>query len=159
MRNRAKGYRRLTEDEAKQYYSKEEDDLNMDYIGYTMLPDPEDPKWDLITYYTTRRKHSEFKGEGRYYIYILENETMPGIYKIGYTRKKPEERAIQLSKSTGVPLPFKVIYALRCHDGEGMEYEIHKSLSKYRLNKQREFFSCTLEEATQVIEKISKRYV
>ena len=84
---------------------------------------------------------------------------MPGILKIGYTGKKPEERATQLSKSTGVATPFRVAFAAKCHDGEGMEYEVHQELKEYRVNSDREFFSCTLNEAQQAIKKIGQRYV
>jgi hypothetical protein len=149
----------LTLEEASQYYSKEEDKLGAPLMGFTLTKDPDDPKWDNVTYYTTRRKISAYKGEGRYYIYVLENDTMPGILKIGYTGKKPEERATQLSKSTGVPTPFRVVFATKCHDGEGMEYEVHQELKEYRVNNDREFFSCTLEEAQKAIEKIGQRYV
>ena len=149
----------LTVEEASQYYSKEEDKLGAPLMGFTLTKDPDDPKWDNVTYYTTRRKVSAYKGEGRYYIYVLENDTMPGVLKIGYTGKKPEERATQLSKSTGVPTPFRVAFATKCHDGEGMEYEVHQELKEYRVNNDREFFSCTLQEAQIAIEKIGQRYV
>lgn len=149
----------LTLEEASQYYSKEEDKLGAPLMGFTLTKDLDDPRWDKVTYYTTRRKISEYKGEGRYYIYVLENDTMPGVLKIGYTGKKPEERATQLSKSTGVPTPFRVAFAVKCHDGEGMEYEVHQELKEYRVNNDREFFSCTLNEAQKAIEKIGQRYV
>ena len=152
-------FRRLTEEEAIEYYSQEEDKLNSPITGYTMVPDPDDSKWHIVTYYTSRRKTSPYKGEGKYYVYVLENDSMPGLYKIGYTKKTPEYRASQLSRSTGVPHPFKVAFATRCHDGEGLEYEVHKELEQYRVNNEREFFSCTLEEAKKAIETIGKRYV
>ena len=151
-----KDFKRLTAKEANQFYTKEEDKLDSSLVGYTMVKDMDG--WDTVTYYTNRRKTSKFKGEGRYYVYILENESIPGQYKIGYTGKTPEERAKQLSKSTGVPTPFKVVYAFKCHDGERAEYEVHKELAEYRINSEREFFNCTLSEATQAIEKVIKRY-
>ncbi len=36
------------------------------------------------------------------HIYILMNPTMPGYLKIGMTTRSPEERARELSNSTGV---------------------------------------------------------
>lgn len=152
-------FRRLTEEEASQYYTKDEDKLHAPLIGYTLVPDPNDPKWQLVTYYSARRKISPYKGEGRYHIYVLENDTMPGLLKIGYTKSTPEQRAAQLSKSTGVPSPFKVVFAAKCHDGAGIEYEVHKELATFRVNNEREFFSCTLEEAKKAINEIGKRYV
>lgn len=43
------------------------------------------------------------------YVYIISNQAMPGIFKIGFTLKDPELRAKELD-STGVPYPFIVEY-------------------------------------------------
>ena len=45
-------------------------------------------------------------------VYILTNEAMPGLIKIGYTDKSIEERMKELSRHTGVPLPFSCFYAI-----------------------------------------------
>ena len=47
------------------------------------------------------------------YVYILTNEAMPNLVKIGYTDRTPEERAAELYKDqnsavTGVRVPFDV---------------------------------------------------
>ena len=41
---------------------------------------------------------SDFKLKG--YVYVLSNESMPGIYKVGMTGRSVEERAKELSKMT-----------------------------------------------------------
>ena len=43
------------------------------------------------------------------YVYIMTNPAMPGLVKIGSTTLLPDERARQLSSSTGVPRPFQVV--------------------------------------------------
>ena len=40
------------------------------------------------------------------WVYILTNEAMPGLVKIGYTMNDPAIRAEELSSDTGVPLPI-----------------------------------------------------
>ena len=40
------------------------------------------------------------------YVYLLTNEAMPGYVKIGFTERTVEERIEELSKPTGVPMPF-----------------------------------------------------
>jgi len=60
-------------------------------------------------------------------VYVLSNPTMPGYVKIGFTDKTPEERAIQLSRSTGVILPFKVEWAFHCYNAEALEKEMKKA--------------------------------
>ena len=42
------------------------------------------------------------------WVYILSNELMPGIYKVGMTTIDPVVRAKEISRGTGVPGPFKV---------------------------------------------------
>jgi hypothetical protein len=39
-------------------------------------------------------------------VYVLTNEAMPGLVKIGLTTDSVEARLTQLSSHTGVPLPF-----------------------------------------------------
>ena len=48
-------------------------------------------------------------------VYILINEAMPGIIKIGWTDKTVEERMKELDR-TATPLPFTCYYAKRVDD-------------------------------------------
>ncbi|WP_299996901.1 GIY-YIG nuclease family protein [uncultured Cedecea sp.] len=86
----------------------------------------------------------EFRLNGR--VYILSNESMPGIYKVGMTTVSPEARAKELSAPTGVPTPFKVEASYHCDDPSYSEKEIHDYLSEYRVNNSREFFKHSLED-------------
>jgi hypothetical protein len=79
---------------------------------------------------------------------------MPEMVKIGYTKNNPTERANQLSKSTGVPTPFNVVYSYSCFNGERIEKAVHKHLNKKRVNSQREFFYISVDEAIKIIESL-----
>ena len=48
-------------------------------------------------------------------VYILTNEAMPDMVKIGITSTTVEERMKSL-QSTGVPLPFTCYYAAEVED-------------------------------------------
>lgn len=87
---------------------------------------------------------SDFRMAG--WVYVLSNEFMPGIYKVGMTTTSPETRAKELSSATGVPTPFKIEAAFHCEDPGASERAIHDSLSDYRINDSREFFNETLSE-------------
>ncbi len=89
------------------------------------------------------------------HVYILINDSMPGLLKIGKTTDTPEERAKQLS-STGVPFPFKVAYSEEVYDCDRAEQLIHARLVRYRPNKRREFFELPLEEAIAELRKIAE---
>jgi len=149
-----KNFRRLTTEEASNYLTKEEDLLNSPVIGFTLTPD--ENGWDDVTYYTSRKRKNEIKGEGKEWVYVLSNETMPGLLKIGYTKNHPEERSKQISSGTGVAVPYKVEWAYKCHNGEQLEGEVHQYLKEYRVNPKKEFFAIDLEEAKEIIEKIDK---
>lgn len=82
------------------------------------------------------------------WIYVLSNEYMPGIYKVGMTRTSPEIRAKELSSSTGVPYPFKVEAAFHCEDPVKAERDLHEAFADKRVNNSREFFKENLEVLT-----------
>jgi hypothetical protein len=46
-----------------------------------------------------------------------------------------------------------------CYKGERIESEVHKFFKEQRVNKQREFFRVTLEEAKSIIEEIGRKYI
>lgn len=80
------------------------------------------------------------------WVYVLSNEFMPGIYKIGMTTTSPATRAKELSSATGVPVPFKIEAAFHCEDPAESESSIHEALAGFRINDSREFFKEELEE-------------
>lgn len=73
-------------------------------------------------------------------VYVLTNEAMPGLVKIGYTKRNIDNRLNELY-STGVPLPFKCEYACFTHDIEQLERALHAAFEPQRVNPNREFFA------------------
>ena len=90
------------------------------------------------------------------YIYVLINPSLKGLLKIGRTNRSPEERAQELSTSTGVPQPFIVAYECIVSDGVAAEKLIHEELASggYRINESREFFQIPLNVAVKVIDQV-----
>ena len=89
-------------------------------------------------------------------VYILKNEAMPGLIKIGYTKETAEKRANDLY-TTGVPQPFEVAYELDQLEPEQyakLEGEIHKELAQHRVNPKREFFEYPVDDAIQLLKKL-----
>jgi len=87
------------------------------------------------------------------FIYVLINQAMPGIVKIGRTVRSTNERANEIS-TTGVPHDFIVVYEQQFLDCIEAERKIHEYFAEYRVNKNREFFQVSPKE---VIEHI--RYI
>lgn len=86
------------------------------------------------------------------HIYALINPSFNGLVKIGKTTRSPEERAKELSTSTGVPTPFIVGYSCLVSDCDKAESHIHALLSSqgYRLSENREFFQANLNQIVKL---------
>ncbi len=86
------------------------------------------------------------------HIYALINPSLNGLVKVGKTTRSPEERAKELSTSTGVPTPFIVGYSCLVSDCDKAESHMHTLLSAqgYRLSDNREFFQATLNQVVKL---------
>lgn len=84
------------------------------------------------------------------YIYIFSNKSFKDLIKIGSTMRDPIIRAKELS-DTSVPFPYQVEYKILTINCEILEKIIHQKLSSKRVDLEREFFNCNIEEAIQVI--------
>ena len=73
------------------------------------------------------------------FVYILTNESMPGIIKIGLTENSVSERVLQLD-TTSVPVPFQCYYAARVDDHKRIERALHTAFGDFRIRSNREFF-------------------
>lgn len=91
------------------------------------------------------------------FVYILTNQHMPGIYKVGCTERSPHARAEELSKPTGVPSPFKVLAYIEVNDFQVVERDVHKWLAEYRISESREFFEGGLEFACRILFWLPRR--
>jgi len=75
--------------------------------------------------------------------------------KIGYTKNSPADRARELSGETGVTEPYRVSYALLCHEALAVEQTTHRRLTQQRVNPNREFFTISVQQAVVVIESVA----
>ena len=89
------------------------------------------------------------------YVYILANSSMPGLVKVGKTKRSPSDRANELSSTTGLPTPFIVVYEQLFIDCDNAEKYIHTVLSNkgHRTAKNREFFNAKTSEIIKIITK------
>jgi hypothetical protein len=85
-------------------------------------------------------------------VYILTNECMPDILKIGITDNL--ERRIKELDNTSTPLPFECFYAVEVEDVDApkIEKKMHQGLDDCRIRQNREFFNTTPEQAKSLLE-------
>ncbi len=93
-------------------------------------------------------------------IYVLINPVMPGLVKIGKTKRLVEERIQELSSATGVPTQFILVYEQKFINVDVAESQIHVILEEhgFRLSVNREFFNAPVAEAIKVIQSLDGKF-
>ncbi|WP_170446841.1 GIY-YIG nuclease family protein [Ruegeria arenilitoris] len=90
-------------------------------------------------------------------VYVLTNPSMPGLVKIGLTRRDdPISRMAELF-STGVPEPFQCEAAWEVGHAIEIESKMHAKFSSVRVNPSREFFKISAERAIEVLRSFGLR--
>lgn len=86
-------------------------------------------------------------------VYLLVNECMPGLVKIGKTSRKDMAVRLRELYTTGVPLPFECRYACRVklsHMDE-LEKALHQAFAPNRVNQSREFFRVDVDQVLPIL--------
>ena len=78
------------------------------------------------------------------WVYIITNEAMPNLLKVGFSTKDPESRANELH-TTGVPYRYVVKYDALVNEPRDVEQKAHILLNAYIANK--EWFKCDIATA------------
>lgn len=86
-------------------------------------------------------------------VYVITNEAMPNIVKVGYTFKSSFARAKQLG-GTGIPHVFHVMYEAFVEDPRAVEKAAHAMLGSKHEGK--EWFRCSEEDAIAAIKTCAK---
>ena len=104
-----------------------------------------------------RRKKAKEKDINIGTVYVLSNKSYPkDTYKIGSTYGLPEERAEQLS-GTGHLTPFKVAAKIKIKSAEYNEKLLHKFLKDYRVRKDREYFTISLDKIKRCLNVLKNK--
>lgn len=88
----------------------------------------------------------------RGWVYIVSNQAMPGLLKIGFSTKDPALRALDLN-NTGSPHPYVVVYDALVHEPRDIEQRVHAALKAQCVGK--EWFNCSREVAIRAIRRIA----
>jgi len=91
-------------------------------------------------------------------VYILTNEAMPGLVKIGRTNVDLAGR-IKALFQTGVPLPFELFYACEVTDSGFVEQRLHDAFGDHRVSRNREFFRIAPERVKAALELASLKEI
>ena len=89
-------------------------------------------------------------------VYILTNPAMPGLVKIGKTTRDDPQVQMDELYTTGVPVPFDCIKAVRVDDPAKVEHSLHRAFGPQRINAQREFFEIETDQAIEILDIVGK---
>ena len=90
------------------------------------------------------------------WLYVIDTPAMPGICKLGCTRREPLIRIAELS-SASVPFPFICRAVVFSDDVFDIETKIHNYFNDKRVNKEnlhKEFFAITPNEAITALKDV-----
>jgi hypothetical protein len=134
------------------YYPKPERTPIQYADAFTLVSDENNPLTSYVNYWL---KHTSFDAQLSFnegYIYILENKGQPGILKIGYTDRTPQQRVKEINGGTGVITPWIIVEAFACRAPGTIETAVHQQLKSYHVNK--EGFAVGANDAVDVILRV-----
>ncbi len=102
-----------------------------------------DKRLDSIAY---RESHSKAG-----WLYVISLPSLPGLVKIGCTRRLVPMMRVKELSSSSLPEPFKAHCFVFSDDCFELENNIHKYFDKERVNPDREFFRIEPKEAIDVL--------
>lgn len=88
-------------------------------------------------------------------VYVLTNEGMPGLLKIGRTDRDNLELRMRELHTTGVPFPFECVKAVEVADDQQakqLEKALHKAFDPDRVNPKREFFRIREDQVLAILD-------
>ena len=91
-------------------------------------------------------------------VYVLTNESMEGMVKIGRTSTSVEQRIRELD-NTSLPLPFQCFYAAEVSNAATVEGKLHRIFSDKRVRANREFFRVDPNQVREAIQLAELREV
>lgn len=86
------------------------------------------------------------------FVYVISNELMPGIVKVGYTTRTPDARALEMSAHEAVPVKMQVeYYAFVETSVSDVESRAHEQLREWNVAK--EWFRCDVPRAILAVRR------
>ena len=92
-------------------------------------------------------------------VYVLTNPAFPNLVKIGITTRDQVSVRMAELYTTGVPLPFKCVFAGKVDDPKKVESALHHAFTNTRVNPSREFFDIDESQAIAILKLLVNEVV
>jgi hypothetical protein len=142
--------------EESHYYIKLSHKQHHKADAFTRVPDEDG--WDSVHYLASAILDPTGAVRPSEYVYVLVNKSVPNMVKIGMTTTTPTQRAHEISRATGVVMPWIPVFEFRCFRSDLLEAEVHEYLHPHRVNTHREMFSIDSHTAQRVITELGYKY-
>lgn len=90
------------------------------------------------------------------WLYVISSPSLPNMIKIGCTRQAVPMQRIYALSSSSLPFPFKAHCFVFSDDCFELESAMHKYFDAQRVNKDREFFTITPQQAIDALKDYFK---
>lgn len=152
---------KIAQEEARKYIKLGAGEL-FRAVAFTLTPCQEVGMegWEDVTYYGPAIQDPSGGIKKPEWVYVLVNQGIPGICKIGMTTTSVAQRTQEINSATGVITPWYPVYSFKCVNSYHLEQEIHKYLEDRgtRINPNREGFNIDSNTAISIIEELGKAY-
>ena len=142
--------------EESHYYIKLAHKHHRKADAFTRIPDEDG--WDSVYYLASAVLDPTGVVRASEYVYVLVNSSVPNMVKIGMTTNTPTQRANEISRATGVAVPWVPVFEFKCFRSDLLEAEIHEYFATHRVNKHREMFAIDSHTAQKAIEELGYKY-
>jgi hypothetical protein len=142
--------------EESHYYIKLSHKLTHKADAFTRVADGDG--WDSVYYLASAILDPTGAVRASEYVYVLVNKSVPNMVKIGMTTNTPTQRAHEISRATGVAIPWIPVFEFKCFRSDLLEAEVHEYFHTHRVNKHREMFAVDSHTAQKVIEELGYKY-
>ena len=92
-------------------------------------------------------------------IYVISNKYMPGLVKIGMTKRENVKKRMRELYTTSIPCKFDCNYACEVENCKQVEEALHKAFSTDRVNLKREFFNMSADRIIPILKILEKKNI
>lgn len=90
------------------------------------------------------------------WLYIISSPSLPNLVKCGVSRRESPWTRVRELSSSSLPIPFKAHCFVFSDDCFELESAMHKYFDAQRVNKDREFFAITPQQAIDALKDVFK---
>lgn len=90
------------------------------------------------------------------WLYVISSPSLPNLVKVGVSRRESPWTRVRELSSSSLPIPFKAHCFVFSDDCFELESAMHKYFDAQRVNKDREFFAITPQQAIDALKDVFK---